>query len=116
MIPMQATTGPDHRVSSFLGGVLLPASWILRFVFDISRPYTGTVEFVASILLVFGFMGLYGCQHVQSGVLGFLGFVLLWRSADSKIGKPRGWQRFWSLSLGRPCYLALSCLELARGK
>jgi hypothetical protein len=46
-------------------------------VFNISRPYTGTVEFIATILLVFGIMGLYGFQHVQSGIWGFLGFVLL---------------------------------------
>lgn len=64
-------------LATILGGVLLPTSWILRFVFNISRPYTGTVEFIATILLVFGFMGLYGFQHAQSGVLGFLGFVLL---------------------------------------
>ena len=64
-------------LATILGGVLLPISWILRFVFNISRPYTGTVEFVATILLVFGFMGVYGFQHVQSGIWGFLGFVLL---------------------------------------
>ena len=64
-------------LATILGGVLLPTSWILRFVFNVSRPYTGTVEFVASILLVFGFMGVYGFQHVQTGILGFSGFVLL---------------------------------------
>ena len=64
-------------LATIAGGVLLPTSWILRFVFDVPRPYTGTVEFIATILLVFGFMGLYGFQHEQSGVLGFLGFVLL---------------------------------------
>jgi len=64
-------------LATILGGVLLPTSWVLRFVFNISRPYTGTVEFIATILLVFGIMGLYGFQHVQSGIWGFLGFVLL---------------------------------------
>ena len=64
-------------LATILGGVLLPTSWILRFVFSVSRPYTGTVEFIATILLVFGFMGVYGFQHEQSGVLGFLGFVLI---------------------------------------
>jgi len=64
-------------LATILGGVLLPTSWILRFVFSVSRPYTGTIEFVASILLVFGFMGVYGFQHEQCGVLGFLGFVLI---------------------------------------
>jgi hypothetical protein len=57
--------------------VLLPTSWVLRFVFSVSRPYTGSVEFIATILLVFGFMGVYGFQHAQSGIFGFLGFVLL---------------------------------------
>ena len=64
-------------LAAILGGVLLPTSWILRFVFGVSRPYTGTVEFIATILLVFGFMGVYGFQHEQSGVLGFLGFLLI---------------------------------------
>jgi hypothetical protein len=64
-------------LTTILGGALLPTSWILRFVFGLSRPYTGTVEFIATILLVFGFIGLYGFQHEQSGVLGFLGFVFL---------------------------------------
>ena len=64
-------------LATILGGVLLPTSWILRFVIGAPRPYSGTVEFVATILLVFGFMGVYGFQHEESGVLGFLGFVLL---------------------------------------
>jgi hypothetical protein len=64
-------------LATIIGGLLLPTSWILRFVFSVSRPYTGTIEFVASILLVFGFMGVYSFQHEQSGVLGLLGFVLI---------------------------------------
>ena len=64
-------------LSTILGGVLLPTSWILRFVVGVQRPYSGTVEFVATILLVFGFMGVYGFQHREVGVLGFLGFVLV---------------------------------------
>jgi hypothetical protein len=64
-------------LATILGGVLLPTSWILRFVLGVSRPYTGTVEFIATILLVFGFMGVYGFQHEQSGVFGFLGFLLI---------------------------------------
>jgi hypothetical protein len=64
-------------LATIIGGVLLPTSWILRFVFSVSRPYTGTIEFVATILLVFGFMGVYGFQHEKSGILGFWGFVLI---------------------------------------
>lgn len=63
-------------LAAIIGGFLLPMSWILRFVFSVSRPWTGTIEFIATILLVFGFMGVYGFQHEQCGVLGFLGFVL----------------------------------------
>ena len=64
-------------LAAILGGVLLPMSWILRFVVGVQRPLSGTLEFVATILLVFGFMGVYGFQHVETGVLGFIGFVLV---------------------------------------
>ena len=64
-------------VATVLGGVLLPMSWILRFVIGVERPFSGTVEFVATILLVFGFMGVYGSQHEETGSLGFLGFLLI---------------------------------------
>lgn len=64
-------------LGTILGGVLLPLSWILRFVFNVSRPYTGTIEFIATILLVFGFVGVYGFQHETVGILGFWGFVLI---------------------------------------
>jgi hypothetical protein len=64
-------------LATILGGVLLPMSWILRFVVGVQRPFSGTVEFVATILLVFGFMGVYGFQHEETGVLGFLGFLLI---------------------------------------
>ena len=64
-------------MATILGGVLLPTSWILRFLFAVQRPVTGTIEFAATILLVFGFMGVYGVQHREAGVLGFLGFLLI---------------------------------------
>jgi len=64
-------------MATILGGVLLPTSWILRFLFAVQRPVSGTIEFVGTILLVFGFMGVYGVQYKQAGVLGFLGFLLL---------------------------------------
>jgi hypothetical protein len=64
-------------LATILGGVLLPMSWILRFVVGVQRPVSGTVEFVGTILLVFGFMGVYSCQHEAAGILGFLGFVLV---------------------------------------
>lgn len=64
-------------IAAIVGGVLLPTSWILRFVFGVPRVYSGTVEFIGTIFLVFGFMGIYGFQHLQSGVIGFLGFLFI---------------------------------------
>src|SRR4030065_2681173 len=64
-------------LATILGGVLLPTSWILRFIIGVPRIFNGRVEFVATILLVFGFMGVYGFQHEQSGIFGFLGFLLI---------------------------------------
>jgi len=64
-------------LATILGGVLLPLSWIVRFVVGVQRPVSGTLEFVGTILLVFGFMGVYGSQHEETGVLGFFGFVLV---------------------------------------
>jgi len=74
-------------LAAILGGVLLPTSWILRFAFGVQRPFTGTVEFVATILLVFGFMGVYGFQYQETGVLGFLGFLLVTISNCAALGE-----------------------------
>jgi len=74
-------------LAAILGGVLLPTSWILRFAFGVQRPFTGAVEFVATILLVFGFMGVYGFQHQETGVLGFLGFLLVTISNCAALGE-----------------------------
>ena len=74
-------------LAPMLGGVLLPTSWILRFVVGVQRPVSGTFEFVATILLVFGFMGVYGFQTEETGVLGFLGFVLVIIHKCSALGE-----------------------------
>jgi hypothetical protein len=74
-------------LATILGGVLLPLSWILRFVADVQRPISGTLEFVGTILLVFGFMGVYGFQHEESGILGFLGFLLVTISNCAALGE-----------------------------
>ena len=61
-----------------LAGVLLPMPWILEFVVGSPRSIlTQTLEFVALILLVFGLMGIYGIQIEESGIYGFLGFLLI---------------------------------------
>lgn len=74
-------------LAAVLGGTLLPTSWILRFVVGVQRPVSGAVEFVATILLVFGFIGVYGFQHEETGVLGFLGFVLVTISNCAALGE-----------------------------
>jgi hypothetical protein len=74
-------------MATILGGVLLPTSWILRFLFAVQRPVSGTIEFVGTILLLFGFMGVYGVQHKQAGVLGFLGFLLVIIHKCSALGE-----------------------------
>src|SRR5512137_2133710 len=74
-------------LAAILGGVLLPLSWILRFVAGVQRPISGTLEFVGTILLVFGFMGVYGFQHKESGVLGFLGLLLVIISNCAALGE-----------------------------
>lgn len=74
-------------LATILGGVLLPTSWLLRFVIGVQRPFSGTIEFVAIILLVFGFMGVYGFQHEETGVLGFLGFLLITIHNCSALGE-----------------------------
>ena len=43
--------------------------------------------FVATILLIFGFMGVYGCQNEESGVPGFLGFLLIIIHSCSALGE-----------------------------
>jgi len=74
-------------LATILGGVLLPMSWILRFIIGAQRPVSGTVEFIGTILLVFGFMGVYGFQHEETGVLGFLGFLLVIIHKCSALGE-----------------------------
>jgi hypothetical protein len=64
-------------LATILGGVLLPLSWVLRFLAGVGRPVSGTVEFVGTILLIFGFMGVYLFQREETGILGFLGFLLV---------------------------------------
>ncbi len=74
-------------LAAILGGVLLPLSWVLRFVAGAQRPVTGTVEFVGTILLVFGFIGVYGFQSQETGIPGFLGFLLVTLSNCLALGE-----------------------------
>jgi hypothetical protein len=59
-----------------LVGLLMPATWIIDLVTGSTTDLTRAVGFAASILLVFGLMGIYGIQIRESGVSGFLGFLL----------------------------------------
>ena len=74
-------------LAAIIGGVLLPLSWVVRFIFAVQRPISGTLEFVGTILLVFGFMGVYAFQHKESGVIGFLGFLLVIIHQCSSLGE-----------------------------
>lgn len=65
-------------VAVILGGVLLPVHWILEFASKSSGlTPSDTLNFIATSLLVFGIMGIYCCQTMETGVLGFLGFLLV---------------------------------------
>ena len=61
-----------------LGGVLLPVHWILEFLSTASAiTISDTLNFIATSLLVFGIMGIYGYQIKETGIWGFLGFLLI---------------------------------------
>ena len=65
-------------IAVILGGVLLPVHWILEFASQSSAlTPSDTLNFIATSLLVFGIMGVYFCQTMEAGVLGFLGFLLV---------------------------------------
>jgi len=59
-----------------LVGLLVPAIWLVELFTGSATVATRTVGFIADILLVFGLMGIYGTQIKESGVSGFLGFLL----------------------------------------
>ncbi len=60
-----------------LAGILIVADWLLVVArIGIRRDQTMVVGYTGSILLIFGLMGLYGCQIKASGLAGFLGFIL----------------------------------------
>jgi len=64
-------------LATILGGVLLPVHWILEFTtFSSGITMSDTLGFIATTLLVFGITGIYSCQIEETGVLGFLGFLL----------------------------------------
>jgi hypothetical protein len=60
-----------------LSGVLLPVTWYMEVVFG-SEPsiLSMSIDFVAITFLIFGLLGIYGCQVRESGISGFLGFLL----------------------------------------
>jgi hypothetical protein len=64
-------------IACVLSGVLLPVSWYMEIVFG-NEPsiLSMSLDFVAITLLVFGLIGIYGCQVKESGVYGILGFLL----------------------------------------
>ncbi len=64
-------------LACILGGLLLPVPWIMEVVVG-SPPSIlyMSLDFVAITLIVFALIGIYGFQIEESGVYGFLGFLL----------------------------------------
>ena len=64
-------------LACILSGLLLPVFWIMQVVVG-SPPsiLSMSLEFVAITLIVFGLIGIYGFQIEETGVYGFLGFLL----------------------------------------
>ena len=75
-------------VTVILAGILLPLDWILGSLSEIPRSNPSiALGFSGAILLIFGLMGMYGCQIRESGVIGFLGFVLTVISVCIQMGQ-----------------------------
>ena len=60
-----------------VAGILIVFVWVLSTVnLGLPSELKIALGFSSSILLVFGLMGIYGCQIKESGLAGFFGFVL----------------------------------------
>jgi len=61
-----------------LGGLLLPVHWIMEFTsMSTGITMSDALNFIATALLILGSMGLYCCQIEETGLMGFLGFLLI---------------------------------------
>ena len=100
-------------LAAILGGVLLiPGSISLE-------PPWSWLGILGSLLLIFGFMGIYAVQVEGSGLAGFLGFVLAVPGAVLLVGTGEiGGIEFWMLGsfLGAAGFLLLAIGTLASGK
>jgi hypothetical protein len=64
-------------LAGILCGLLLPVPWIMEVVFGLPPSILSmSLDFVAITCIVFALMGIYGVQIKESGVNGFLGFLL----------------------------------------
>jgi len=64
-------------LACILAGLLLPVSWIMEVVLGIPPSIlTMSLDFLAITFIVFALIGIYGFQIEESGVYGFLGFLL----------------------------------------
>jgi hypothetical protein len=64
-------------VACILGGLLLPVFWIMDVIVGSpSSILSMSLEFIAITFIVFALIGIYGFQIEESGVYGFLGFLL----------------------------------------
>ena len=58
-------------------GILLPIPWIMDIVIGLSPSLLSmSLDFVAITFILFALIGIYGVQIKESGIFGFLGFVL----------------------------------------
>ena len=64
-------------LSCILCGLLLPVPWIMDIVLSLPPSLLSmSLDFVAITFIIFALIGIYGIQIDESGVYGFLGFVL----------------------------------------
>lgn len=60
-----------------VAGILIVFGWVLSTVnLGLRSELKIALGFSSSILLIFGLMGIYGCQIQESGLTGFFGFIL----------------------------------------
>lgn len=64
-------------LACILCGLLLPVSWIMEVVLGVPPSIlTMSLDFLAITFLVFALIGIYGIQIEETGVYGFLGYLL----------------------------------------
>ncbi len=69
-------------VACVLCGLLLPVSWIMiELAGEARSTLTNSLDIAALTLLLFALTGIYGCQIKETGIYGFLGYILAMAAA-----------------------------------